>query len=142
MSGLGEDRALRRVGVLLVIAGVSLLLAACAPGPRFGALPPVPDHAVTFDVGYNQAFDRIVRTLREAGYHMAIADHRSGVIETRPRPLSDQASTGGPFEYQTFFSIRVRGGWSSSWALVNLLVLPTYPEERERMIEKLKERLR
>ena len=137
-NGNGWWRA--TIGVVLV--GVTLSMVACAPAMRLA--PPLqrPDEAITFDVGYSKAFDLIVRTLRDEGYEVAVADHRAGVIKTRPRAVSSADHPSGPFDYQTLLSIFVRGGWRSSWAVVNVVVLPDYPKERDRVIEQLKNRLR
>lgn len=134
-------RGLRRRAIMLAVCG-GLLAAACAPTSRAVSMAKLPDNAITFNVGYNRAFDRMVRALQEKGYEIAVADQRNGVIETRPRELPGKAGASGPFRYETYFSIVVRGGWNDAWAIVNLLVLPTYPEERERIIDEFRRQLR
>ena len=120
----------------MIVAG--MVAASCA-SPYYYEAPPVPENAVRFQVGYPKAFDRIVRTLENDGFEVAAADREHGVIETRPRELKASEGAGGPFEYRTVVSIRVGGGWNSSWAAVNVMLVPSYPKEQERVIEKLKQ---
>jgi len=120
-------------------AGVALagLLAASCYSPYYYAAPPVPENAIRFQVGYPKAFDRIVQTLQNDGFEIAAADREHGFIETRPRKLKAAEGANSPFEYQTVVSIRAGGGWNSSWATVNVMLVPSYPKEQERVIEKL-----
>jgi hypothetical protein len=133
---------LRRAGSWVAVAIVGVLggVLAVACVPRYVREPPqLPANAVKFQVGYTKAFDRIVQTLQTDGFEIAAADEERGIIETRPRELKASAGPGGPFEYRTVVSIRVGGGWSSSWAVVHVLLVPSYPKEEERVIEQLKQ---
>jgi hypothetical protein len=129
----------------LVVAGGVLcsvfVAAACAPMPR-GEPPPLPEHTITFYTSYNASFDRILRTLRGDGYDIAVADREAGIIQTRPKALAREETNGGPLEYRTFFLIMVRGSWRESLATVDLVVLPSYPKERDTVIKQLEEKLR
>ena len=122
-------------------AGVTLagLLAASCYSPYYYSAPPVPENAIRFQVGYPKAFDRIIQTLQNDGFEIAAADREHGFIETRPRKLKAAEGANSPFEYQTVVSIRAGGGWNSSWAAVNVMLVPSYPKEQERVIEKLKQ---
>jgi hypothetical protein len=131
-----------RCRIWVVLCAGVLTVVSCAPTRSSVPLSSLPDHAIMFDISYNRAFDHIVRTLRSEGYEIAVADHRSGVIETRPRELPAIRDAGGPFRYEAYFSILVRGGWRDAWAIVNLLVLPSYPKERERIIDELRRQLK
>jgi len=130
---------IRRMGTWVVVAMAGMMAAACYSPYYYQPPPPVPENAVRFQVGYPKAFDRIVQTLQNDGFEIAAADREHGVIETKPRELKASAGPGGPFEYRTVVSIRVGGGWNSSWATVNVLLVPGYPKEQERVIEQLKE---
>jgi hypothetical protein len=124
------------VAVIGVLGGV--VAAACVPRYAMES-PQLPENAVKFQVGYPQAFDRIVRTLETDGFEIALVDRERGIIETRPRELKASAAPGGPFEYRTVVSIRVGGGWNSSWATVHVVLVPNYPKEENRVIEQLKQ---
>jgi hypothetical protein len=119
-----------------LVVAVGLLVAAC--GPRMVGEPPVPADAVTFRMSYHKTFDRVLRTLEDARYDVVIADRDRGYIETRPRAVAPPDGPGGPFEYQSYVVIRIGGGWRQSWAVVRLLVLPSYPKEREQLIDQLR----
>ncbi|MBI3622294.1 MAG: hypothetical protein HY208_08930 [Nitrospirae bacterium] len=121
-----------------VVGAMVMALAACAPR-YLDASPKLPEEALRFQAGYPQTFDRIVRTLEEDGYAITVADRERGVIETRPRLVKGDDAPGGPFDYRTFLSIRVGGGWRDSWAVVHVLLVPGYPRERERVIQHLQE---
>lgn len=127
-----------RLAGIWMTAAAGLLVAACA-SPYYRAPPQLPENAVRFQVGYPKTFSRIVQTLQDEGFEIAAADRERGIIETRPRELKASATPGGPFEYRTIVSIRVGGGWRSSWAAVNVLLVPSYPKEQERLIERLKQ---
>jgi hypothetical protein len=127
----------RRTGIWLAAIVTGLLVAACA-SPYYLQAPPVPENAIRFQAGYPQVFDRIVRTLEADGFELATADREHGVVETRPRELKAAASSAGPFEYQTVVSIRVGGTRNSAWATVQVLLVPSYPKEQDRIIEQLK----
>lgn len=129
---------MRRIG-LWVVATMTWMMAAACYSPYYYEPPPMPENAIRFQVGYPKAFDRIVKTLQTDGFEIAAADHEHGVIETKPRELKSAAGPGGPFEYRTVVSVRVGGGWNSSWAVVNVLLVPSYPKEQERVIEELKQ---
>jgi len=122
----------------MVGALVMVLAAACAPRYR-DTSPPLPEDTLRFQTSYHKTFDRIVRTLQDDGYAIIVADRDLGVIETRPRLLKGDESQGGQFDYRTFLSIRVGGGWSDSWAIVHVLLVPGYPKERERVLQELQE---
>jgi hypothetical protein len=124
---------------LAVVCAMTVMVAtACVPRYLDGPSQ-LPEDAIRFQMSYPQTFDRIVRTLLDDGYTITVADRERGVIETRPRELKGAGELGGPFEYRTFLSIRVGGGWRDSWALVHVLLVPSYPKERERVIEQLKQ---
>ncbi len=126
------------VRLALIGAVVMMVTAACAP--RYLEAPArLPEGAIRFQMSYPQAFDRIVRTLQRDGYDITVADRESGAIETRPRELKVPTEPGGPFDYRTFLSIRVGGGWRDSWAVVHVLLVPGYPKERERVMQQLQE---
>jgi len=116
-----------------------MLVAACYSPYYYYEAPPVPENAIRFQVGYPKAFDRIVQTLQNDGFEVVAADREHGIIQTRPRKLKAMEGANSPFEYQTVVSIRVGGGWNSSWAAVNVMLVPSYPKEEERVIEKLKQ---
>lgn len=126
-----------RTGIWLAATVTGLMVAACV-SPYYYQPPPVPQNAIRFQAGYPQVFDRIVRTLQADGFELVTADQEHGIVETRPRELKAAASPSGPFEYQTVVSIRVGGSRNSAWATVQVLLVPSYPKEQDRIIEELK----
>jgi hypothetical protein len=129
---------MRRAGIWVTVAMAGLLVTACV-SPYYMEPPQLPENAVRFQVGYPQTFDRIVQTLQNDGFKIAAADRERGIIETQPRELKASATPGGPFEYQTVVSIRVGGSRQSAWATVQVLLVPSYPKEQDRIIEQLKQ---
>jgi hypothetical protein len=127
----------QRAGIWLAAAVTGLLVAGCVY-PYYYQAPPVPENAIRFQAGYPQVFDRIVRTLEADGFVLATTDQEHGIVETRPRELKAAATPSGPFEYQTVVSIRVGGTRNSAWATVQVLLVPSYPKEQDRIIEQLK----
>ncbi|MEW6324079.1 MAG: hypothetical protein AB1515_01695 [Nitrospirota bacterium] len=119
------------------VSGLLVAIALVGCGPRMVIEPPaLPKEAITFQAGYTETFDRVLRALDAEGYDVVIADRQRGYIETRPRTLA-KPEGGGPFEYQTYLIVRVGGGWRESWATVRSLVLPGYPKERQQLIDRL-----
>lgn len=113
------------------------LLAACATGPERREPPEdFPKEAVMFQFGYSTAFDRLVGALEAEGYDIAVADERAGFIQTHPKEISVAPQDGG-LQYRGLYRIQVDGDRDRSWALVQFLVVPELPGEREKLINRV-----
>lgn len=113
------------------------LLAACATGPERKEPPEdFPKEAVMFQFGYSTAFDRLVGALEAEGYDIAVADERAGFIQTDPKEIRVAPQDGG-LQYRGLYRIQVDGGRDRSWALVQFLVVPELPGEREKLINRV-----
>jgi hypothetical protein len=114
-----------------------LLIAACASAPERKE-PPVefPKEAVMFQYGYPTAFDKTVQALESDGYEIAIADRRSGIIQTHPKVLNI-APEGGPIQYRGIYMIRLDGDSGRSWGVIRFGLLPELPGEREKLVKAL-----
>jgi hypothetical protein len=84
---------------------------------------------------YGQAFERIVNLLESREYTIAMADKRTGIIETHPKAVQDEE---GPIHHKSLVSILVHGDRVQSIAYLRLIVVSDYDEERERLFESLK----
>jgi hypothetical protein len=114
-----------------------LLLTACATGPERREPPEdFPKDAVMFQFGYSAAFDRIVGALEAEGYDIAIADERAGFIQTHPKEINVTPSEPG-LQYRGLYRIQADGDRDRSWALIQFLVVPEMPGEREKLINRI-----
>lgn len=114
-----------------------LLLTACASGPERREPPQdFPKDAVMFQFGYPTAFDRIVNALKAEGYDMAVADERAGFIQTHPKDINITPPEPG-LRYRGLYRIQVDGDRDRSWALIQFLVVPELPGEREKLVNRL-----
>lgn len=114
-----------------------LLLTACATGPDRREPPEeFSRDAVMFRFGYSTAFDRLVDALEAEGYDIAVADERAGFIQTHPREINVPPQDAG-LQYRGLYRIQVDGDRDRSWALVQFLVVPELPGERERLINRI-----
>jgi hypothetical protein len=120
-------------GILLVLG-----VAGCA-GPRAEQMdrPSLPKEAVLYEAGARQTFDRIVKTLEKNGYETEIADRQAGFIKTRPRDLDIKGE--GQMEYKGFYVVRVGPRREGSFAVINFIVVPDLPRERENLLKQLEQ---
>lgn len=112
------------------------LLSACANTPERKEPIDVPKEAVMFQYGYETAFDRTIRALEAEGYEVAIADRRSGIIQTHPKTLN-VAAEGSPVQYRGVYMVRLDGDSERSWGVIRFALLPELPEEREKLVRAL-----
>lgn len=113
------------------------LLTACATGPERREPPEdFPKDAVMFQFGYSAAFDRIVSALEAEGYDIAVADERAGFIQTHPKEINITPAEPG-LQYRGLYRIQVDGGRDRSWALIQFLVVPELPGEREKLVNRI-----
>lgn len=113
-----------------------LLLTGCATGPERREPPTdFPKDAVMFQFGYPTAFDRIIDALEAEGYDIAIADERAGFIQTHPKNID--LAQGDALQYRGFYRIQIDGDRDRSWAMIQFLVLPELPGEREKLINRI-----
>lgn len=89
-----------------------------------------------FQFGYPAAFDRISQALEAEGYDVAISDRRAGLIQTHPKTLPI-APEDSKLQYRGFYRIHVDGDRDRSWALIQFLVMPEMPGEREKLISRI-----
>jgi hypothetical protein len=114
-----------------------LLLTACATGPERREPPEdFSKDAVMFKFGYPAAFDRIVNALEAEGYDVAVADERAGFIQTHPKEINI-ASQEQALQYLGLYRVQVDGDRDRSWALIQFLVIPELPGEREKLINRI-----
>jgi len=114
-----------------------LLLAACATGPERREPPEdFPKDTVMFQFGYPTAFDRLVGALKEEGYDIAVADQRAGFIQTLPKNIG-LTSEDAKLQYRGLYRIQVDGDRDRSWAVIEFLVVPELPGEREKLINRV-----
>ncbi|MBI3802661.1 MAG: hypothetical protein HY282_02735 [Nitrospirae bacterium] len=115
---------------------VILLFSACASGPERKEPEELPKDAVMFPFGYSTAFDRIGDALEAEGYDIAIADKQAGLIQTNLKDLAI-APEGSKLQYHGFYRVHVDGDRDRSWALIQFLVMPELPGEREKLISRI-----
>lgn len=114
-----------------------LLLTACASGPERREPPEdFPKDAVMFQFGYSTAFDRFVNALEAEGYDVAVADERAGFIQTHPKEINVPSTEAG-LQYRGLYRIQVDGDRDRSWALIQFLVVPELPGEREKLVNRV-----
>ncbi|WDT75692.1 MAG: hypothetical protein MPW16_00315 [Candidatus Manganitrophus sp.] len=115
-----------------------LLLTACATGPeRMEAAPEdLPKEAVMFKFGYPAAFGRIVDALEAEGYDVAVADERAGFIQTHPKEIG-VTPEDPKLQYRGLYRIQVDGDRDRSWALIQFMVVPELPGEREKLVNRI-----
>ena len=89
-----------------------------------------------FQFGYPTAFDKTTQALEADGYEVAIADRRTGIIQTHPKPLAVM-SEGSPVQYRGVYMIRLEGDSSRSWGVIRFALLPELPEERAKLVRAL-----
>ncbi|MDC4226795.1 MAG: hypothetical protein MPW15_21740 [Candidatus Manganitrophus sp.] len=88
-----------------------------------------------FKFGYPAAFDRIVNALEAEGYDVAVADERAGFIQTHPKEISITPEDP-KLQYRGLYRIQVDGDRDRSWALIQFLVVPELPGEREKLVNR------
>lgn len=116
---------------------VFLLLTACATGPERRETPQdFPKEAVMFQFGYPAAFDRIVNALEAEGYEVAVADERAGFIQTHPKDVNVTPEDPN-LQYRGLYRIQVDGDRDRSWALIQFMVVPEMPGEREKLVNRI-----
>lgn len=116
---------------------VFLLLTACATGPERRETPQdFPKEAVMFQFGYPTAFDRIVNALEAEGYEVAVADERAGFIQTHPKDVNVTPEDPN-LQYRGLYRIQVDGDRDRSWALIQFMVVPEMPGEREKLVNRI-----
>lgn len=116
---------------------VFLLLTACATGPERREAPQdFPKEAVMFQFGYPAAFDRIVNALEAEGYDVAVADERAGFIQTHPKDVNVTPEDPN-LQYRGLYRIQVDGDRDRSWALIQFMVVPEMPGEREKLVNRI-----
>lgn len=115
-----------------------LWLTACATGAdRMEAAPEdLPKEAVMFQFGYPTAFGRIVDALEAEGYDVAVADERAGFIQTYPKKV-DVATKDPNLQYRGLYRIQVDGDRNRSWALIQFMLVPEFPGEREKLLDRI-----
>jgi hypothetical protein len=116
-------------GVLLALMG-----AGCAQSP------PVmegqrPVDVIDLRLGYSEAFDRVIRALKDAGYEIDVADERVGLIRTAPK--AHEGSEGG-VTYETVVIVRMGGTDRESWLAMDHMAIPSFPEEERKTRDLLK----
>jgi hypothetical protein len=123
-----------RFGFLLIVLGV----AGCA-GPRAQEMetPPLPKDAILYQATARQTFDRIVRTLEKSGYETEIVDPQAGFIRSRPKDLD--IKTQEQIHYKGFYVVRVGPRREGSFALIDFIVVPELPAERENLRKQLEQ---
>ncbi len=116
---------------------IFLLLTACATGPERRETPQdFPKEAVMFQFGYPAAFDRIVNALEAEGYEVAVADERAGFIQTHPKNVNVTPEDPN-LQYRGLYRIQVDGDRDRSWALIQFMVVPEMPGEREKLVNRI-----
>jgi len=114
-----------------------LMLTACATGPERREPPQdFPKEAVMFQFGYSTAFDRFVNALEAEGYDLAVADERAGFIQTHPKDVNVTAQEPG-LQYRGLYRIQLDGDRDRSWAMIQFLVVPEMPSEREKLVNRI-----
>jgi hypothetical protein len=94
-----------------------------------------PADVIELRLGYPEAFDRVVKALEGAGYEIAAADERVGLIRTAPKP---HEATEGGLTFETVVIVRMGGTGSESWLAVDHLAIPSFPEEEQKTRDLLK----
>ncbi|TAK07640.1 MAG: hypothetical protein EPO39_06135 [Candidatus Manganitrophaceae bacterium] len=113
------------------------LLAACATGPERKEPPAdFQKDAVMFQFGYSTAFDRLTEALEAEGYDIAVADERAGFIQTDPKTI-DIKPEDARLQYRGLYRIQVDGDRDRSWAVIQFLIFPELPGEREKLINRI-----
>jgi hypothetical protein len=116
---------------------VMMLFSACATQPeRREPSMDFPKEAVMFQFDYSTAFDKTVQALEADGYDVAVADQRSGIIQTLPKTL-DLTPEGSPIKYRGVYMIRLEGDSKRSWGVIRFVLIPELPEEREKLVRAL-----
>lgn len=107
-------------------------LAGCAQAPMAYENSRPSADVIDLRMSYPEAFDGVVRALKGEGYEIEVADERVGLIRTEPKA---QAGTGD-VAYKTTVVVRMGGTDRESWLAVDLVAMPTFPDQ-ERKVKDL-----
>jgi len=94
-----------------------------------------PVDVIDLRLGYPEAFDRVIKALKGAGYEIDVADERVGMIRTAPKA---HEGTDGGVTYNTVVIVRMGGTDRESWLAVDHLAIPSFPDEERNTRDLLK----
>lgn len=115
-------------------AALSVLLLGCVQAPvSYESSKPSAD-VIDLRMGYHEAFDGAVRALEKEGYEVEVADERVGLIRTAPK-----AREGGQgVAYKTTVVVRMGGTDRETWLAVDVVAMPTFPDQERKVKDLLK----
>jgi hypothetical protein len=109
-------------------------LIGCAQSPTVVAPSRAAADVIDLQIGYPEAFDRVIRTLEKEGYEIEAADERVGLIRTMPK--TREGADG--VSYKVAVIVRMGGTDRESWVAVDQVAIPTFPEDERRIKELFK----
>jgi hypothetical protein len=89
---------------------------------------------IDLQIGYAEAFDRVVDALEREGYEIETADERVGLIRTTPK----KREGAGGVSYKVAVIVRMGGTARESWLAVDQIAIPTFPEDERKIKDALK----
>lgn len=111
-----------------------LVLLGCAgPQAAYESSRPSAD-VIDLRMGYQDAFDAVVRALEREGYAIDAADHRTGLVRTAPKAVEG----AGDVVYKTVVVVRMGGTDRDSWLAADVIALPTVPAQETKIKDLLK----
>jgi hypothetical protein len=112
---------------------VVVALIGCAQSPTVVAPSRAAADVIDLQLGYPEAFDRVIRTLEREGYEIEVADERVGLIRTMPKTRE-----GAGVSYKVAVIVRMGGTDRESWVAVDQVAIPTFPDDERRIKELFK----
>ncbi len=116
------------------VLGVVLAGGGCAQAPVVYDDAKPPTDVIELRMAYPEAFDGVVRALEGEGYEIEVADERVGLIRTAPKPQEGAQGVA----YKTTVVVRMGGTDRESWLAVDLVAIPTFPDQERKVKERLK----
>lgn len=117
----------------LMAMPVLVLVGCVEPQVAYDPARPSAD-VIDVRMGYQDAFDAVVRALEREGYTIGAADHRAGLIRTEPKAVEGT----GDVSYKTVVVVRMGGTDRDAWLAVDVVAMPTFPAQERKVRDLLK----